>query len=64
MEIEIESRGLKVTFSKSGAGNLTPRTTLPKKWCDKLNITPENRDIIIMFDEENEQMVIKKVKQD
>jgi len=60
--MKIESRDLKVTFSKSGAGNFTPKTTLPKKWCDKLNITKDERDIIIIFDEENEQMVIKKVK--
>ena len=60
--LKIEERRLKVTFTKSGAGNFTPRTALPKVWCDKLNITQEEREIIVIFDEKNEQILVKKAK--
>lgn len=59
---KIEERRLKVNFTKSGAGNYTPRTSLPKSWCDKLNITQEEREIIVIFDENNQQIIVKKAK--
>ena len=45
----METRKLKITFSKSGAGNITPRLTLPKKWIDEMDITKDSREVIVDF---------------
>jgi len=56
----MEIRDLKISFSKSGAGNLTPRISLPKKWIDKMEITKESRDVEVSFNEETGEIIIKK----
>lgn len=56
----MEKRILKISFNKSGTGGLTPKIALPKKWTDKMEITLEDREIEVYFDEDARQIIIKK----
>ncbi|MEE0138834.1 AbrB/MazE/SpoVT family DNA-binding domain-containing protein [Fusobacterium ulcerans] len=56
----MEKRDLNISFSKSGAGNLTPRISLPKKWIDKMGISQEQRAVEVCFDENTNEIIIKK----
>lgn len=59
---DMEKRNLKVSFVKSGSGSITPRLILPKTFTDKLNITADERDVVLTLDEEKEILTIEKVK--
>lgn len=54
----MEKRDLKITFSKSGAGNLTPRLSLPAKWIKEMEISQENREVEVIY--ENGKITIQK----
>ena len=54
----IESRELNIIFTKSGAGSTTTKLTLPISWINKLNITKEEREVIVTLEED--RIVIKK----
>lgn len=58
----MEKRILKISFAKGGSGSVSPRTTIPKSWLDVLKITQEEREIELVFDEKNEQIILKKKK--
>jgi hypothetical protein len=59
-----EIRTVKMIFNKDGHGSLSTRISIPKSWADKLGFSVENREAEILFDEEKECIVIKKIKQD
>ncbi len=59
-----EIRTVKMIFNKDGHGSLSTRISIPKSWADKLGFSVENREAEIMFDDEKECIVIKKIKQD
>lgn len=56
----MEKKDLKISFNKNGNGSLTPKIALPKKWTDKMNITLEERDIEVYFNEEAKEITIRK----
>lgn len=56
----MEKRDVNISFYKAGNGGISNRITLPKKWVEKIGITPENRAVEIVLDEENDSIVIKK----
>lgn len=58
----MEKRKLKMMFAKSGSGSVTTRMTIPKSWCNKMDITEEDRDLDVHFDEDKKEIVIKKGK--
>ncbi len=58
----MEERKLNVSYSKSGSGSITSRLAIPIVDLRKMGVTPENREVIYIFDEENEQIIIKKAK--
>lgn len=58
----MEQRELKVIFNKSG-GNaskaaMTTRITIPNAWVKQMSITPEQRDVMVTFD--NNKITIEK----
>lgn len=57
-----EKRNLKVTFNRSGGtaskGGITSRITLPITWVRKMELNPEDREIIATFD--GEKIIIEK----
>lgn len=58
----MEERKLNVMFNKAGGNagknSLTTRISLPKAWLDILQITPDEREVILQFD--GEKIIIKK----
>lgn len=58
----MEERKLNVSYSKSGSGSLTSRIAIPIVDLRKMGVTPENREVTYIFDEKNEQIIIKKAK--
>ena len=58
-----KKRELNISFGKSGKGSISPRLNIPKKFLDVLEITQENRSIILELDEEKKVITITK-KQD
>lgn len=56
----MEKRILKISFGKSGNGGLNPKLSIPKSFLDKMNITPEEREIELMFDEQEMKIIITK----
>ena len=58
----MEERELRVIFSKDGRGATNTKITLPVKWVRKMGVNPEQREVVLQYDEENEQIIIKKQK--
>ena len=56
----MEKKDLKISFNKNGTGSLTTKIALPKKWTDKMNITLEEREIEVYFNEETKEITIRK----
>ncbi|UUC40235.1 AbrB/MazE/SpoVT family DNA-binding domain-containing protein [Clostridioides difficile] len=54
----MEKRILKVLLSKSGSGSLSPKISLPATWIREMNITQEEREVEVYF--ENNEIRIKK----
>ena len=54
-----ESRQLKVSFNKSGSGSISSSVRLPISWLKEMNISKEDREIEVIFD--NEKIIIKKL---
>ena len=56
----MEVRNMKISFGKSGSGSISPRVSLPLSWLKRVGITPEDREVEIILDEENQTIIIKK----
>ena len=54
-----ESRQLKVSFNRSGSGSISSSVRLPISWLKEMNISKEDREIEVIFD--NEKIIIKKL---
>lgn len=57
----MEKRDLNVSFYKAGNGDAT-RINLPVPWVRALGVTKEDKGIELYFDEENQQLIIRKKK--
>lgn len=57
----MEKRDLNISFYKAG-GTLATRLNIPIPWIKKLGINPQEREVEVIFDEENEQLIIRKKK--
>lgn len=55
-----EKRNLKVMFARSGSGSITPRITVPKSFTDFLEVTQEDREVVMELDKENKRIIITK----
>lgn len=57
----MEKRELNISFAKAGNGK-NARIIIPIPWLRKLNITEEEKEIDLIFDENNQQLIIRKRK--
>lgn len=55
-----QKRDLKVMFAKSGSGSKTTRLTLPIAWVKEMNITEDERQVEVTYDDEDKSITIKK----
>lgn len=56
----MEERELKISFGKSGNGGRVTRLTIPIKWIDGMEITPEERNVLVSYNEETQEIIIRK----
>ncbi|MDD7182547.1 AbrB/MazE/SpoVT family DNA-binding domain-containing protein [Peptostreptococcus porci] len=56
----MEKRILKFIYNKSGAGNVTPRLTIPIIWTKDMGLTQESREVEVVYDEEKKEIIIRK----
>lgn len=54
----MEKRVLKISFNKSGAGNITPKLSLPANWIKDMGINLDDREIEVTY--VNGEITIKK----
>lgn len=58
----MEQRELKVIFNKSGGtagkNSTTARVTIPNRWVKEMGLSPENREVLVEFD--NKKITIQK----
>ena len=51
---------LNIIFNKSGSGIISTKLAIPKAWIEKMEIDEENKTIIANFNEEKQEITIKK----
>lgn len=56
----MEERKLKVNFYKCGSGSISSKTNIPISFYKRINVTPEERDIIVTVNDETGEIIIKK----
>lgn len=56
----MEERNMKISFGKSGSGSISPRVSLPLSWLKRVGITPEDREVEIILNEEKEEIILRK----
>lgn len=49
----METRNLRVQFNKSKSGSISPRVSLPTSWMEKMDITLEDREVIVALLDNN-----------
>lgn len=54
----MEKRELNISYYKAGNG-VASRMNIPITWLRKIGVTPENKTVELILDEENNQLVIK-----
>lgn len=55
-----KKRLLNIIFNKSGSGSISTKLSIPKAWIEKMEIDEENKTIIANFNEEKQEITIKK----
>lgn len=58
----MEERKLNIIFNKSGSGSINTKVSLPVTWIKQMGITKDNREVIAEFNEEKQEIIIKKQK--
>lgn len=58
LNYQAKTRKANIIFGKNGNGYTTTKIALPVPWIEKINLTPENREVIIKL--ENNEIIIKK----
>lgn len=53
-------RILKITFNKGGSGSLSPRIAIPMTYLKDMGITPDEREVILEYDNINQKIIITK----
>ena len=56
----MEKRDLNIAFYKSGSGSISTRITLPKKWIEKMEISLEEREVEVVFNDDIKEITIRK----
>ena len=58
----MEVRNLNVIFNKSGSGSINTKISLPVTWIKQMGITKDDREVVAEFNEEKQEIIIKKQK--
>ena len=58
----MSKRILNISYSKSGSGSVTTRLSIPKSLLDKMEITENDRQIELEYNEVTKELTIRKKK--
>ena len=58
----MEARKLKIIFNKSGDGYLSGKLSIPMNWLKDMGLTPEDREVEVIYNEKTKTFVTKKLK--
>ncbi len=56
----MKTRILKVSFGKSGSGSVNTKISIPKKHLDEMGVSPDEREVLMSYDEEKKIITIQK----
>ncbi len=56
----MEERILNITFNKSGSGSITKRLTLPSSILKKMGIDENNRQVLLIYNDDKKEIIIRK----
>jgi len=56
----MEKRILNISFNKAGSGSMTKRLTLPSSILKKMGIDENNRQVLLMYDNDKNEIIIRK----
>lgn len=59
-EVEKETRGYKVSYSKRTDGSFTGKVTFPLEWLEHMGINPNDRNIEVTYRPRTKTLTIKK----
>lgn len=57
----MEKRQINMMFQKGGSGSVTTRLAVPKSWVDKMEVTQDEREVIVEFD--GERIMVRKMNE-
>lgn len=57
----LEQRKINMMFQKGGSGSVTTRLAVPKSWVDKMEVTQDEREVIVEFD--GERIMVRKMNE-
>ncbi len=57
----MEVRKLKIIFNKSGDGYISGKLSIPMTWLKDMNLTPEDREVEVIYDEDTKSFTTKKL---
>ena len=57
----MEERKLKIIFNKNGQGYASGKLSIPISWLNDMGLTPEDRDVDVVYDKETKSFTTKKL---
>lgn len=58
----MEEKKSKIIFNKSGDGYFSGKLSIPLKWLKDMNVTLEEREVEVKYNEKTKTITIKKAK--
>ena len=55
-------RILKISFGKTGTGNVNTKLSVPKKILEDMQVTQEEREVELEYNKEKKEIIIRKAK--
>ena len=58
----MDKRILKISFGKTGTGNVNTKLSVPKKILEDMEVTQEEREVELEYNKEKKEIIIRKAK--
>nr|DAN83776.1 MAG TPA: Toxin SymE, type I toxin-antitoxin system [Caudoviricetes sp.]DAU87074.1 MAG TPA: Toxin SymE, type I toxin-antitoxin system [Caudoviricetes sp.] len=58
----MDKRILKISFGKTGTGNVNTKLSVPKKILEDMQVTQEEREVELEYNKEKKEIIIRKAK--
>lgn len=58
----MDKRILKISFGKTGTGNVNTKLSVPKKILEDMHVTQEEREVELEYNQDKKEIIIRKAK--